>query len=399
MASPLKTYLGRSIDLFRRSTAKMVKMDAAPRAEPTTIFSFNSAMQPVDDPSHFGMGADSEVGGLSTCKLALIPGNGSIASGSGSGSSSVSGSGSGSTITSTPAASSSSDVSHIAFHGYMSTRVPPTQAGKIRTGYAGFRNTSRPTLFGQDTWDLDIYTHLKIVVGYRGWEGWRNRWVVNIGIDGRPKSDVFQHRLELPPNSQSTSSQFALDPLAPPPPQFTTVHLPLSSFVLIKKGQIASSPVALPRSLVRTVGFALLGRDRGDDGPEGSPVSQGLKSLKLGGWGRASAQEAQDDPELKALLEEDQQRQQASNPAAGSAQVKQPPPRPAASRSSGGYHRVGSNGAASSPTLAPATGEVDAAVSSPSAAEEREGYYELCVRSVEAVKWDPEADAPEEVAA
>lgn len=25
--------------------------------------------------------------------------------------------------------------------------------------------------------------YLRIVVVYRGWEGWRNRWVVNIGVD------------------------------------------------------------------------------------------------------------------------------------------------------------------------------------------------------------------------
>ncbi|WVQ95560.1 hypothetical protein IAU59_002657 [Kwoniella sp. CBS 9459] len=445
MASPLKTYLGRSIDLLRRSTAKVVKMDATPQATPTTIFTFDSSLSgpehPIDDVSHFGLGSDSEVGGLSTCNLALIP---SAASGSRS--------------TGTPAAAVSSSTassaenidgsgsdlgsgvpySHMAFYGYMSTKVPPTQTGKIRTGYAGFRNTSRPTLFGQDTWDLELYTHLKVVLGYRGWEGWRNRWVLNIGIDGRPRSDVFQHRLEIPPSASSTSSKLPLDPLATssPPIEFTTLYLPLSSFVLIKKGLIAASPIPLPRSDIRTVGFALLGRDRGDDGPleatassagagltsagEGYTPGQGLKSLgmRLGGWGKTTAEEAKDDPELRALLEEDARASATSNGPSVVGEGVEPglarsevsslprPPRPSSANTSG-YHRVGSaagsgvRGAGAGATQGtPATATSTTASSAPTTSvlgDEREGYYELCIKSVEAVKWDPENENELEV--
>ncbi|OCF38986.1 hypothetical protein I317_07241 [Kwoniella heveanensis CBS 569] len=422
MASPLRTYLGRSIDLLRRSTAKVVKMDATPQATPTTIFSFDSSLSspehPTDDVSHFGLGSDSEVGGLSTCNLALIP-----SSGSGAGSSNT-GAAAAASLDGSVARSSHPDVSysHMAFYGYMSTKVPPTQTGKIRTGYAGFRNTSRPTLFGQDTWDLELYTHLKVVVGYRGWEGWRNRWVVNIGIDGRPRSDVFQHRLDLPPSSASTTSKLPLDPLATssPPLVFTTLYLPLSSFVLIKKGLIAASPIPLPRSDIRTVGFALLGRDRGDDGPlestaasasgdgNGYTPGQGLKNLgmRLGGWGKTTAEEAKDDPELRALLEEDARGTPSSagqGVEPGLARSAAPAPTPAPesalpsrptrpATASGGYHRVGSGstagaGASTITALSTATAPNTSGLA---LGDEREGYYELCIKSVEAVKWDPE---------
>lgn len=143
----------------------VARMELHPETGPQTIFSFTSTHPPVDHPHHFSTGSDAQLGGLTTADLKLIPAQ----------------------PPAEPTASSQPSYSHMAFYGYMSTAVPPTHAGKIRTGFAGFRNTSRSTLFGQDTWDLDMATHLRIVVAYRGWEGWRNRWVVNIGVDDRPK--------------------------------------------------------------------------------------------------------------------------------------------------------------------------------------------------------------------
>lgn len=143
----------------------VARMELHPETGPQTIFSFTSTHQPVDQPHHFSTGSDAQLGGLTTADLKLIP----------------------SQPLAEPTASPQPSYSHMAFYGYMSTAVPPTHAGKIRTGFAGFRNTSRSTLFGQDTWDLDMATHLRIVVAYRGWEGWRNRWVVNIGVDDRPR--------------------------------------------------------------------------------------------------------------------------------------------------------------------------------------------------------------------
>ncbi|TYJ55660.1 hypothetical protein B9479_003692 [Cryptococcus floricola] len=352
----LKAYLDRSAALFRRNAQKVAAMDIHPQTGPQTLFSFASAHPPVDPPTHFSTGSDAQLGGLTTSDLALVP----------------------SQPLAEPTASSEPQYSHMAFYGYMSTAVPPEHAGKIRTGFAGFRNVSRSTVFGQDTWDLDLATHLKVTVGYRGWEGWRNRWVVNIGVDDRPRTDIFQHRLELAPSALSGPSKTPLDPLSPPLPTFTTLHLPLSSFVLIKKGVVSPQPVSMTLSQIRTVGFALLGRDRDDNAaaPGEAPAGKGVDGITLGGWGKGGASEAEDDPELRQMLEED--RLLGPDASAGSSMTN--PPKP---RSNSGYHRASAAAAS-----APVGDEVEDGV--------REGYYELSIKGVEAVKWDPELDEPEQ---
>lgn len=134
-----------------------MRMDLSTNPPPLPILSFASSSTPssssnaLTHPSSFALGSDADIGGLSTASF-------------------------------TPVAGTSQ--SHIAFHGNLSLAVPPQYQGKIRTGYAAFRTKSRPTLFGEETWDMSLYTHLKVVVGYRGWEGWRDRWVVNLQTDG-----------------------------------------------------------------------------------------------------------------------------------------------------------------------------------------------------------------------
>jgi NADH dehydrogenase [ubiquinone] 1 alpha subcomplex assembly factor 1 len=130
-------------------------MDAMPGSAPCTIFNFDARHPPIDGANTFATGSDKDIGGLSTCALTPVPAD----EGSGS-------------------------PSHMAFHGNLSLRVPPKFAGRIRTGYAAFRNKSRPTLFGEETWDLEMYSHLRVEVAYRGWEGWRSRWVMNLQTDG-----------------------------------------------------------------------------------------------------------------------------------------------------------------------------------------------------------------------
>jgi NADH dehydrogenase [ubiquinone] 1 alpha subcomplex assembly factor 1 len=81
-------------------------------------------------------------------------------------------------------ADGSATPSHMSFHGTLSLHVPPEYAGRIRTGYAAFRSKTRPTLFGDDTWNLELYSHLRVRVAYRGWEGWRSKFVCNLQTDG-----------------------------------------------------------------------------------------------------------------------------------------------------------------------------------------------------------------------
>jgi NADH dehydrogenase [ubiquinone] 1 alpha subcomplex assembly factor 1 len=86
--------------------------------------------------------------------------------------------------TGSSSSSSSTALSHLAFHGNLSLSVPPQHAGRVRTGWASFRTRNRELLWGEECWDLNSHTHLRLVVGYRGWEGWRNRWYCNIQTDG-----------------------------------------------------------------------------------------------------------------------------------------------------------------------------------------------------------------------
>ncbi|KAK4686323.1 NADH dehydrogenase [ubiquinone] 1 alpha subcomplex assembly factor 1, partial [Tremellales sp. Uapishka_1] len=323
MASPLKTYLDRSFRVLKRNTARVIRMDVTPNPPPLTLFSFNSALPPVSSETEFALGSDADIGGLSTCAL-------------------------------TPVASSST--SHMAFHGNLSLAVPPAYASRIRTGYAAFRTRTKPTIWGEDTWDLGLYTHLRVVVGYRGWEGWRSRWVLNLQTDGPVRSDLFQHRLSLP-QSSAPSSPEPLDPLSPPLPTYTTLHLPLSSFVLTNSGQTSETQIPMMRSQIRTVGFGLLGGGRVDEGLPATSTSSvsGPEAGRIaaGGWGAPSLEDVEGDRELEELIASDSP--------------------------STGYHRAGQ---------AVSSREGD----DTSVTQGSEGYFELCVRSVQAVRWDPEVD-------
>jgi NADH dehydrogenase [ubiquinone] 1 alpha subcomplex assembly factor 1 len=130
------------------------------------------------------------------------------------------------------------------------------------------------------------------------------------------------------------------------------------------------------RSKVRTVGFGLLGAGRLDEGDRqqaapasSTPVSRDEARLTAtarggriaaGGWGRAGAEEDM-DVEVEELMKSD-------------------------GVASGKYH-VARPGAAAASAPADGSGAEVERVDMTS-----EGYYELCVKSVEAVRWDPETD-------
>lgn len=142
------------------------------------------------------------------------------------------------------------------------------------------------------------------------------------------------------------------------------------------------------RTKIRTLGFALLGGGRTTEdasAPITEAASQQIQRMGAGGWrGGKGSDEVEVDAELEELMRSDMPRE-----------IRDAPARPAsASLSSGGgstgYHRVG--GVAPTDAAQP--------ISRPSADGELadiEGYYELCIKSVEAVKWDPEADDSEDV--
>lgn len=80
--------------------------------------------------SNFATGSDSDIGGLSQCRLGL------------------------------------DESSRGRFYGTLSSQVP--RGGKMeKSGYAGFRNRNRPTLFGNQCWDTTVHPYLALRVRNR----------------------------------------------------------------------------------------------------------------------------------------------------------------------------------------------------------------------------------------
>ncbi|ORX41098.1 hypothetical protein BD324DRAFT_613166 [Kockovaella imperatae] len=352
---------------------------------PFTMYSFSSDLPPLEPPTIMALGADSDIGGLSTSNATSIPtaafyddpgpssplsfssdqyeNSVAVATGSHGGGISPGHIGSPSAGPSRPALKrdpnlpriTGSHMSHVALHGNMSLRLPPSQMGKIRTGYVGMRNHFRPTILGgEDAWDLRQYTHIKMQIAYRGWEGWRKRWYCNVqiaGPTGPSNIDVYQLRIELPPSSASTSSRAPLDPFSGVPPRWTTLHLPLSSFVLTNMGSTSPVQVGMDTEGVRSVGFSLLGGGRDNQG------------LPLGQPGQYLSQKHRDLSQVEDL-----------DPAFN------------ASRAKRRRHRDGTMDRERGGDGHP--GGMDRVSITPFS----EGYYELCVRYVQAVQYDPMTD-------
>lgn len=196
--------------------------------------------------SNFATGSDSDIGGLSQCRLGL------------------------------------DDSSRGRFYGTLSSQVP--RGGKIeKSGYAGFRNRNRPTLFGNQCWDTTVHPFLALRVRNRlakkpltnteraeAGGGLRAalhasdpsgpaasravhalglgrkelpgpKFFVNVQTDGPVTSDLFQHRLYLDESKGS---------------DWQTVVIPFDDFVLTNTGQISSSQVSMMREKIRTIGIS-----------------------------------------------------------------------------------------------------------------------------------------------
>ena len=206
------------------------------------------------------------------------------------------------------------------------------------------------------------------------------------------RTDLFQHRLFLPPSNASTSSTAAIDPLSGPPASFTALHLPLPEFVLTNSGQISDHQIAMMTSRIRTVGFSLLGGGRGEDGmPLTAPASPKrlaeLRGMASGGWGGGGTPEP--DPEIERMLAED-----GLLPEGTSTHVD---PVKAA-----GYHRVGAAGTNPAEVAGSREGHRSVAPnlqddkrqsgSSVQVKPWSQGYYELCIKSVQAVNRNQSMD-------
>lgn len=140
------------------------------------------------------------------------------------------------------------------------------------------------------------------------------------------------------------------------------------------------------RSKVRTLGFALLGNNRTDEGAVPPTTAEDeAKRIGAGGWGRGQQSDVEVDAELEELIRSDHpSTAEAPSPAPTPAHS---PSRPTASK----YHTIG----AGANTSYDETTTPSADTGSDSVGVESEGYYELCIKSVEAVNWDPESEGPD----
>ncbi|CAE6384959.1 unnamed protein product [Rhizoctonia solani] len=152
-----------------------------PNVEPRTLFSFRTPQ----DLQQYALGSDSDLGGNSTAHLDHHPDG------------------------------------YARFWGDMRLDVKAGLEGKLRPGYAGFRNKSRPTLFGQIFDDLSLHKYLAL----------------RVKAAGEPHTQ----------NSYFTDGQWE------------DIMIPLSDFVMTNQGDLVQNQVRMMREKVRTIGVSILG--------------------------------------------------------------------------------------------------------------------------------------------
>ncbi|KAJ8483435.1 hypothetical protein ONZ45_g14600 [Pleurotus djamor] len=197
-------YVNRSAQVFRDNVAKMLLMQGAdaPSRAPRTLFTFNSPL----DIAQFATGSDADIGGLSTVSI-------------------------------DPCADQSVNKPlgkrmTAVFHGNMSLGVRPGMEGRLkRSGYAGFRNKTRPTLFGNMTEDVSLHRYLAL------------------RTDGPISTDLWQHRLYFQRDGG-----------------WEDLYIPFDNFVLTNSGEIAETQITMYRERIRSIGISILGGNSGVQG-------------------------------------------------------------------------------------------------------------------------------------
>ncbi|KAG6854383.1 hypothetical protein C0991_007374 [Blastosporella zonata] len=176
----LSQYLHRTSQIFWTNVTKVAKMQGADPISraPRVLFRFNSP----EDIQAFATGCDGDIGGTSTTKLDLeLPPTineriGRAATGK--------------------------------FWGEMRLGVKTGMEGKVRSGYAGFRNKTRPTLFGNITEDASLHDYLALRVRIAGDPKTRTSYFANIQTNGPTSTDLWQHRLYFQRHDNSWEDLF-----------------------------------------------------------------------------------------------------------------------------------------------------------------------------------------------
>lgn len=191
--------LSRSIDHAKLSLASALRFEVTAPTTLTDAQILFYSLTSMEDVKTMATGCDSDIGGLSSVKVDLDP-----------------------------------KESKGRFWGTLSSEIPRSSKME-RSGYAGFRNKNRPTLFGVQTWDSTMHPYLclrvknrlaKVVQDSSKSSSLRSaissnssslsanqkaihalgldlptkagpKFFVNVQTDGPVTSDLFQHRLTL----------------------------------------------------------------------------------------------------------------------------------------------------------------------------------------------------------
>jgi len=215
-------YFQRSGQLVGKAMSDILLMKGAdgPVRTPRTLFSFNTQ----EDVNLIATGCDGDIGGLSTVNFGLET-RPEVNSGIGKEATGV-------------------------FWGDMRLRVKPGMEGKIRGGYAGFRNKTRPTMFGNLTDDASGHDYLALRLRVAGDPQTHSSYFVNIQTDGPISTDLWQHRLFFRKQDNS----------------WEDLYIPFDNFVRTNAGEMSENQIEMNREKIKSVGISLLGGNSGVEG-------------------------------------------------------------------------------------------------------------------------------------
>ncbi|KAF5392145.1 hypothetical protein D9757_001499 [Collybiopsis confluens] len=233
----LSLYWNRSGKRLLDGFTDIVKMTGAdqPSRAPNTLFSFNSQ----EELRQYATGCDGDIGGNSTVNLSLDESSHNARIGR-------------------PATTK--------FWGDMRTDVKPQYQGRVRGGYAAFRNKAsvvpsnkkpltypnirkpRPTLFGDILDNIEFHEYLALRLRVAGDPITHNAYFVNLQTNGPITTDVWQHRLFFQRKNE-----------------WEDVFIPFHNFVRTNNGELSEMQLEMSDKL-RSVGISLLGGNAGISG-------------------------------------------------------------------------------------------------------------------------------------
>ncbi|KAG7089798.1 hypothetical protein E1B28_011448 [Marasmius oreades] len=232
MQSLRTQYWARSRKHLFDGLKNILKMSGAdePSRAPYTLFSYNTA----DDIQMVATGCDADIGGNSTVHFDLDTSpihNETIGK---------------------PATGR--------FWGNMRLDVQPKYQGRIRGGYAAFRNKKRMSLFGEMLENIEFHEYLALRVRLGGDPSTHNAYFVNLQTNGPISTDLWQHRLYCKRKDN----------------RWEDVFIPFKNFVRTNNGELSEIQLEMSDKL-RSVGISILGGNSGSTGD----YELGIDSIRI----------------------------------------------------------------------------------------------------------------------